>query len=81
MFRNWISDTVVPGHSAPGQTVMTRADFDTSRTKLTTVVSRARKLVKNGTPKDQLLAQKRTDDIGWNLTRLLCNNPRRLDAF
>jgi glyoxylase-like metal-dependent hydrolase (beta-lactamase superfamily II) len=74
-------DTVVPGHSAPGQTLMTRADFETFRTKLTTVVTRARELVKSGTPKEELLAKIKTDDIGWNLTGPQWNNPQRLDAF
>jgi cyclase len=74
-------DTVVPGHSAPGQTLMTRADFETFKSKLEKVVSRARELVKNGTPKDELLAKIKTDDIGWNLTGPQWNNPQRLDAF
>jgi glyoxylase-like metal-dependent hydrolase (beta-lactamase superfamily II) len=74
-------DTVVPGHSAAGQTVLTRADFEAFKSKLEKVVSRARELVKNGTPKDQLLAQIKTDDIGWNLTGPQWNNPQRLDAF
>jgi hypothetical protein len=30
---------------------------------------------------DQLLAQIKTDDIGWNLTGPQWNNPQRLDAF
>jgi glyoxylase-like metal-dependent hydrolase (beta-lactamase superfamily II) len=75
-------DTVVPGHSAPGQTLLTRADFEAFKSKLEKVVSRARELVeKNGAPKDQLLAQIKTDDIGWNLTGPQWNNPQRLDAF
>lgn len=74
-------DTVVPGHSAQGQTVLTRADFDVFKGKLEKVVSRARELVKSGTPKDELLAKIKTDDIGWNLTGPQWNNPQRLDAF
>jgi glyoxylase-like metal-dependent hydrolase (beta-lactamase superfamily II) len=74
-------DTVVPGHSSPTQTLMTRADFEAFKTKLDMVVSRARDLVKNGTPKEELLAKIKTDDIGWNLTGPQWNNPQRLDAF
>lgn len=74
-------DTVVPGHSAQGQTVMTKADAQAFRMKLDTVVTRAAALVKQGTPKDQLLAQIKTDDIGWNVTSPQWNQPARLDAF
>jgi cyclase len=74
-------DTVVPGHSAPNQTLMTKADFLAFKTKLETVVSRGRELVKSGTPKEELLAKIKTDDIGWNLTGPQWNNPQRLDAF
>jgi cyclase len=74
-------DTVIPGHSAPGQTTMTRADFLAYKTKWETLVSRAKELVKQGTPKDQLLAQIKTDDIGWNVNNQQWQNQQRLDAF
>jgi cyclase len=74
-------DTVIPGHSAPGQTTLTRADFLAYKTKWETLVSRAEELVKQGTPKDQLLAKIKTDDIGWNINNQQWQNPQRLDAF
>jgi hypothetical protein len=37
--------------------------------------------VKKGTPKDQLIAQIKTDDLGWNINNQQWNNPQRLDAF
>jgi hypothetical protein len=48
---------------------------------MNTVVERAHDLVKSGTPKDQLLAKIKTDDIGWNVTGPQWNQPARLDAF
>lgn len=75
-------DTVVPGHSAPGGTItMTKAEAQAFRDKMGMVVSRAAALVKSGTPKDQLLAAIKTDDIGWNVTGPQWNAPARLDAF
>lgn len=57
-------DVVVPG-TGP---VVTRADLDAFRTKIDTLVSRATGLVKKGVPKDQLMAQLKTDDLGWQLS-------------
>jgi len=57
-------DIVVP---AMGPTV-TRADLEASKTKIDTVVSRATGLVQKGVPKDQLMAQLKTDDLGWKLS-------------
>jgi cyclase len=54
-------DTAVPG-AGP---VLTRADVQAFRTKFTTVMMRASELVQKGVPKDQLLMQLKTDDIGW----------------
>ena len=54
-------DTAVPG-AGP---VLTRADVQAFRTKFTTVMTRASELVQKGVPKDQLLMQLKTDDIGW----------------
>jgi glyoxylase-like metal-dependent hydrolase (beta-lactamase superfamily II) len=56
-------DVAVPG---TGPTV-TKADLEAFKTKIDTLVSRARALVKNGVPKDQLMAQLKTDDLGWQL--------------
>ena len=36
---------------------------------------------KKGTPKDQLLAQIKTDDIGWNTNNAQWSAPARLDPF
>jgi cyclase len=47
--------------------VVTRADLEAFRTKINTLVSRATALVKKGVPKDQLMAQLKTDDLGFQL--------------
>jgi len=54
-------DTAVPG-AGP---VLTKADVQAFRTKFTTVMMRASELVQKGVPKEQLLMQLKTDDIGW----------------
>jgi cyclase len=54
-------DTAVPGAGE----VQTRADVQAFRMKFATVIDRARELVKKGVPKEQLLMQIKTDDIGW----------------
>ena len=54
-------DVVVPG---TGPTV-TRADLEAYKTRIDTLVSRATGLVKKGVPKDQLMAQLKTEDLGW----------------
>jgi hypothetical protein len=54
-------DVVVPG-TGP---VVSRTDLEALKTRIDTLVSRAARLVKNGVPKDQLMAQLKTDDPGW----------------
>jgi glyoxylase-like metal-dependent hydrolase (beta-lactamase superfamily II) len=54
-------DAAIPGNGD----VMTKADVQAWKTKFDTVISRARELVRMGVPQDQLLAQIKTDDIGW----------------
>jgi cyclase len=54
-------DAAIPGNGD----VLTKADVQAYKTKFDTVISRARELVKKGVPQDQLLAQLKTDDIGW----------------
>jgi glyoxylase-like metal-dependent hydrolase (beta-lactamase superfamily II) len=54
-------DTAIPG-AGP---VLTRADVQDFRTKIATVMTRASELVQKGVPKNQLLMQLKTDDIGW----------------
>jgi cyclase len=66
-------DVCVPGTGD----ALKRADVEAYKTKVDTLVSRAKELVKNGTPKEQLMAQLKTEDLGWrmNLTG------GRLDMF
>jgi cyclase len=54
-------DAAIPGNGD----VMTKADVEAWKTKFDTVIARAKELVKKGVPQDQLLAQIKTDDIGW----------------
>jgi cyclase len=57
-------DAAIPGM---GPTV-SRADLEEFKTKIDTLVARATALVKQGVPKDQLMAQLKTDDLGFQLT-------------
>lgn len=54
-------DVVVPG---TGQAVA-RADLEAFKIKMDTLTSRGIKLVKDGVPKDRLMAELKTDDLGW----------------
>jgi len=54
-------DVAVPGTGSK----VTRADLEAFKSKLDAVVARARALVKQGVPKDSLMAQLKTDDSGW----------------
>jgi cyclase len=54
-------DAAIPGNGD----VLTKADVQAYKTKFDTVIARARDLVRMGVPQDQLLAQLKTDDIGW----------------
>ena len=74
-------NTVVPGHSAPNTTTMTRADFDAYKTKIDTLVTRFKEQIKAGTPKDQILAKVKTDDLGWNVNTPQWQAPARLDPL
>jgi glyoxylase-like metal-dependent hydrolase (beta-lactamase superfamily II) len=74
-------DIVVPGHSAPNATTMTRAEFDAYRQKVDTLVSRFTDLAKAGTPKGEILAKVKTDDIGWNVNTPQWQAPARLDPL
>jgi len=74
-------DTVVPGHSAPNATTMTRADFDAYQKKVDTLVERFRELIKAGTPKNEILAKVKTDDLGWNVNIAQWQAPGRLDPL
>jgi len=48
--------------------LVNRADLEAFKTKIDTLVSRATGLVKKGVPKDQLMAQLKTDDLGWRFS-------------
>lgn len=54
-------DTAIPG-AGP---VLTKADVQTFRTKIGTVIDRAAAAVKAGVPANDLLKQIKTDDLGW----------------
>lgn len=66
-------DVVVPG-TGPA---VGRADLAGFKRKIDALVSRAAGLVKKGVPKDQLMAQLRSDDLGTRLTF----TGERLDRF
>jgi cyclase len=66
-------DVVVPG-TGP---MVARADLEAFKIKIETLVSRATRLVKQGVPKDQLMAQIKTDDLGWRFSF----TGERLDRF
>jgi cyclase len=57
-------DVVVPGMGP----MITRADLAAFKRKMDTLVSRATHLVKSGVPKDQLMTQLKTADLGWRFT-------------
>ena len=54
-------DAAIPGNG----NVLTKADVAAYKVKFDTVIARARELVRQGVPADRLLAQIKTDDIGW----------------
>jgi glyoxylase-like metal-dependent hydrolase (beta-lactamase superfamily II) len=54
-------DTAIPGAGNN----LTRADVMAFRTKFNTVIDRAKALVRQGIPKEELLAKLDTADIGW----------------
>lgn len=54
-------DAAIPGNGD----VLTKADVEAYKTKFDTVMGRARELIKQGVPQDQLLSKLKTDDIGW----------------
>jgi hypothetical protein len=57
-------DVVVP-RKGPA---ITRADLEAFETKIDILASRATGLVRTGGPEDQLMAQFKTDDLGWRLS-------------
>ena len=71
-------DFAIPGH---GDNPMTRAEVEAYVKKWETFIERARAEIKAGTPKEQLLAKIRTDDLGWNVMAPNWTQPARLDPF
>jgi cyclase len=57
-------DVVVPS-TGP---MATKADLEAFKTRIDTVASRAIELVRKGVTKDQLMAQLKTDDLGWRFS-------------
>jgi hypothetical protein len=57
-------DVAVPSVGPP----IARAEVETFKTKIDTLVARASTLVKSGVPKDKLMSQLKTDDLGLTLT-------------
>ena len=87
MKQNWAElekldfDTLIPGH---GDALVSRAEFEADRKKLDILIDRLRALVKAGTPKDQLLAMLKVDDLGpgWDLKTFHdWTGPGRLDGL
>jgi cyclase len=54
-------DTCIAGNGNP----LTKADVQAYKTKVETFVARAKEAVRQGVPKDQLMMQIKTDDLGW----------------
>jgi glyoxylase-like metal-dependent hydrolase (beta-lactamase superfamily II) len=54
-------ETAIPGRGEP----KTRAEVEAYRTRFATVVSRAAAAIKAGATREQLAAQVKTDDLGW----------------
>ncbi|MFZ0311781.1 MAG: hypothetical protein WAL85_03655 [Candidatus Korobacteraceae bacterium] len=57
-------DVAIP---STGPTI-TRAELEAFKTKMDTLVARATGLVKQGVPEDQLMAQLKAGDLGWQLS-------------
>ena len=63
-----------------GKGPMTRAQVMEFRDKWNTILTRGIESVQKGTPKDQLLASIKVDDLGgWNMNSF--NQPARLDPL
>lgn len=57
-------DVAVPSAGSP----ITRAELEAFKTKIETLVTRARALVNKGVPEDQFMSQLKADDLGWKLS-------------
>ncbi len=56
-------DTVIPGHGK----IMTRAQFQTYRNRMDTLLQRLTQLVRQGTKKEEIAMKLKADDLGWDL--------------
>jgi cyclase len=88
MQQNWAEvakldfDTLIPGH---GANTLSRAEFEVSRKKLDLLIERLRAAVQAGTPKAELLAKVKVDDLGpgWSIATQgdEWTRPARLDGL
>jgi glyoxylase-like metal-dependent hydrolase (beta-lactamase superfamily II) len=88
MQKNWTElekldfDTLIPGH---GEAPIGRAEFEADRKKLDLLIERLRALVKADTPKSEILAKVKVDDLGpgWSIKdqRDEWSRPARLDGL
>lgn len=86
--KGWISsfdnvlkldfDTAIPGH---GDNPFTKAELKAARDRLATFLARAEAAVKAGTPKDQLMANIKVDDLGWTLNPAQWGPGPRVDGL
>jgi hypothetical protein len=57
--------------------IVGRAELEAFQFKLGKLISRAEDLIRKGIPKNELMAQLKTDDLGWHLSY----TGSRLDDF
>lgn len=56
-------DTAIPGHGK----IFTKADVQSYRDHMNTLVQRLTQLVRQGTKKEEIVSKLKADDLGWNL--------------
>lgn len=71
-------DTVVPGHGLQpvGRAPVVRYAHD-----LDLLINRATQLIKEGVPKEELLARIKSDDLGWSLSAPVWSNPANVASL
>jgi len=67
-------DTVIPGHGH----IMTKAEFENYRSRISTLLQRMTQLVKQGTKKADFKSKIKMDDLGWDIATAT-NFTSRLD--
>jgi hypothetical protein len=70
-------ETVIPNRGDPA----TRADLQAAQQRVAKIAATAIDLIKQGTPKDQIVAKINAVDPAFQVDRFLFNTPARLDAF